>query len=33
MVSSLIPYDLPFTPKMWVPYAPNILEWPYLYNG
>jgi len=27
MVPSLTPYDLPF-PKMGVPYAPNIREWP-----
>ena len=32
MVSSLTPYDLP-SPKMAVPYAPNIREWPYLCNG
>jgi len=24
MVPSLTPYDLPFSPKMGVPYAPNI---------
>jgi len=33
MVPSLIPYDLPFPPKMGVPYALNIREWPYLRNG
>jgi len=32
MVPSLTAYDLPF-PKMGVPYAPNIREWPYLCNG
>jgi len=33
MVPLLTPYDLPFSPKMGVPYAPNIREWPYLCNG
>jgi len=40
MVPSLTPYDLPFPPKMGVPYAPihaaailDNFEWPYLCNG
>ena len=32
MVPLLTPYDLPF-PKMGVPYAPKVREWPYLFNG
>jgi len=31
MVLSLTPYDLSF-PKMEVPYAPMIREWPYICN-
>ena len=31
-VPSLTPYDLPF-PKMGVPYAPNIREWPSATDG
>ena len=33
MEPSLTPYDLSFPPKMGVPYASNIREWPYLCNG
>jgi len=33
MVPSLTPTTSPSSPKMGVPYAPNIREWPYLCSG
>jgi len=33
MVPSLTPYDRPPSPKIRVPYVPNIREWSYLCNG